>query len=199
MEGNSANRAAAKDRIISATLKLIGDEGFQNVTVRKIAAVAGVNIAAVSYYFGSKDNVVNEALKYMADKIDKSYNYLDDNNAPPEDRLRNFLRSFSDSMLEHPDVFRNYLNQVACEHKNEIERDEFLKGYRFDKLQNTLKELKNAECDTKIVMRVLQVLGSLVFPMISNAKIKELYGVDYGNSKIRYEYVELLLKNIICE
>jgi len=34
-----------KDKILEATLNIISDEGFQNVTIRKIAIVAGVNVA----------------------------------------------------------------------------------------------------------------------------------------------------------
>lgn len=192
-----ANKAAARDRIISATLDIIGNEGFQNVTVRKIAAAAGVNIAAVNYYFGSKDNVINEALRYMTDKIDSSFNFLDDLSVPPETRLRNFLRSYSDSMLTHPDVFKNYISQSII--KFEIDRNDFLKDSRFDKLKSTLEEIKEVEYDKYFAMRILQVIGSLAFPVVMGGKIKKIYGIDYSDKETRYEYVELLLKAFMCE
>jgi TetR/AcrR family transcriptional regulator, regulator of cefoperazone and chloramphenicol sensitivity len=192
-----ANKAAAKDRIISATLDIIGNEGFQNVTVRKIAAEAGVNIAAVNYYFGSKDNVVNEALRYMTEKIDNSFKYLDDMSVPPETRLRNFLRNYSDAMLTHPDVFKNYVSQSII--KFEIEKDDFLKDSKFDKLKSTLEEIKKVECDKYLAMRMLQIIGSLSFPVVMGGKINKLYGIDYSDRVTRYEYVELLLKAFICE
>lgn len=197
MDNCTANKAAARDRIISATLDIIGNEGFQNVTVRKIAAAAGVNIAAVNYYFGSKDNVVNEALKYMTDKIDSSFKYLDDMTISPEARLRNFLRNYSDAMLTHPDVFKNYISQSII--KLEIDKDDFLKGSRFDKLKSTLKEIKNVKCDNYFAMRILQIIGSLAFPVVMGGKINKLYGIDYSDKQTRYEYVELLLKAFTCE
>lgn len=191
------NKAAARDRIISATLDIIGNEGFQSVTVRKIAAVAGVNIAAVNYYFGSKDNVVNEALKYMSEIINSSFNYLDDMSVSPEMRLRNFLRNYSDIMLTHPDVFRNYISQSML--KLEIEKDDFLKDARFDKVKNTLEEIRKFQCEKEVVMRILQIIGSLAFSVVMGSKIKKLYGIDYSEKEVRYEYVELLLKAFLYE
>jgi len=64
MEETTGN-FSTKNKILEATLSIISNEGFQNVTIRRIAMDAGVNVAAVNYHFGSKDNVINEALEYL--------------------------------------------------------------------------------------------------------------------------------------
>jgi AcrR family transcriptional regulator len=50
----------ARTRILDTAEKLFADEGPAAVTLRSIAAAAGVNVAAVNYYFGSKEKLFEE-------------------------------------------------------------------------------------------------------------------------------------------
>jgi AcrR family transcriptional regulator len=46
--------------ILEAAERLYADRGFSDVTLRDIVAAAGVNLAAVNYHFGSKDELIAE-------------------------------------------------------------------------------------------------------------------------------------------
>lgn len=46
--------------ILSAAERLYAERGFSDVTLRDIVAEAGVNLAAVNYHFGSKDELIAE-------------------------------------------------------------------------------------------------------------------------------------------
>lgn len=46
-----------RDRILDAALDLFGERGLTGVTVRDIAARAKVNVAAISYHFGGKEEL----------------------------------------------------------------------------------------------------------------------------------------------
>jgi AcrR family transcriptional regulator len=46
--------------ILDAAERLYADRGFAEVTLRDIVAAAGVNLAAVNYHFGSKDELIAE-------------------------------------------------------------------------------------------------------------------------------------------
>ena len=46
--------------ILSAAERLYADHGFGEVTLRDIVAAADVNLAAVNYHFGSKDELIAE-------------------------------------------------------------------------------------------------------------------------------------------
>src|SRR6202166_1961753 len=46
--------------ILSAAERLYADRGFADVTLRDIVAAADVNLAAVNYHFGSKDELIAE-------------------------------------------------------------------------------------------------------------------------------------------
>src|ERR1700749_1293749 len=46
--------------ILAAAERLYADRGFGDVTLRDIVAEANVNLAAVNYHFGSKDDLIAE-------------------------------------------------------------------------------------------------------------------------------------------
>lgn len=47
----------ARERILDEAEALFAQKGFRGVTVREITAAAGVNVAAVNYYFQNKKNL----------------------------------------------------------------------------------------------------------------------------------------------
>lgn len=47
-----------KEQILQAAEKLFSEQGFKSTSLRAITALAGVNLAAVNYHFGSKNALV---------------------------------------------------------------------------------------------------------------------------------------------
>lgn len=52
-------------RILAAATRLFAEHGFQAATLRMITDLAGVNIAAVNYYFRSKDELISRVLESL--------------------------------------------------------------------------------------------------------------------------------------
>lgn len=59
-------RAERRGAILDATVRILGTEGLAAVTHRAVAREAGVPLAATTYYFDSKDQLVEEALALLA-------------------------------------------------------------------------------------------------------------------------------------
>ncbi len=59
-QGISSSDKPVQDRLLDAAEQLFSEHGFDGASVRDIAATAGCNIAAVNYYFGSKDKLYTE-------------------------------------------------------------------------------------------------------------------------------------------
>lgn len=51
----------ARARLLHAALRLFAEKGFANTSTRELATAAGVNIAAISYYFGDKAGLYRAA------------------------------------------------------------------------------------------------------------------------------------------
>jgi TetR/AcrR family transcriptional regulator, regulator of biofilm formation and stress response len=54
--------------ILRATLRILGREGSAAITHRAVAEEAGVPIAATTYYFSSKEDLIREALHLHAER-----------------------------------------------------------------------------------------------------------------------------------
>jgi TetR/AcrR family transcriptional regulator, regulator of biofilm formation and stress response len=59
-------RAERRGAIIEAALRIIGSRGLPAVTHRNVAREAGVPLAATTYYFASKDEILTEALESLS-------------------------------------------------------------------------------------------------------------------------------------
>ena len=59
---------SASSRLFDATVILCASEGFQ-VTVRDIASLAKTNLAAINYYYQSKDNLLQQVVEASAKPI----------------------------------------------------------------------------------------------------------------------------------
>jgi TetR/AcrR family transcriptional regulator, regulator of biofilm formation and stress response len=61
-----------REKILAATVRIIGGQGLGAVTHRAVAREAGVPLAATTYYFSSKDELLREALRLLAeDEIER--------------------------------------------------------------------------------------------------------------------------------
>lgn len=59
----------AKARLLSTAEKLFAERGLAATSIRDLAREAEVNVAAVNYYFGSKENLYLETLRYTFQKV----------------------------------------------------------------------------------------------------------------------------------
>ncbi|TDD24164.1 TetR/AcrR family transcriptional regulator [Nonomuraea diastatica] len=57
------DREATRERILQAARTLFGEQGYETVTVRMIAAAAEANVALVGRYFGSKAGLFHAVLQ----------------------------------------------------------------------------------------------------------------------------------------
>lgn len=84
----------ARERLLAAAREVFAESGFKGATVRAICSRAGVNVAAVNYYFNSKEALFTAALDFAP--LD---NLLDAENSPACARAR--LTNFIHELLIH--------------------------------------------------------------------------------------------------
>jgi AcrR family transcriptional regulator len=125
-----------RERIIYATMTCLERDGMEGLTVRSIAAEASVNVAAVNYYFGSKDALLEEvtgrqlatAFTEPLAELDRLFGMADLDRG---EALRLFFRAFMQDMLEYPRTMEAHL------HAGLVRRD--VTGPAFGALHNFLE------------------------------------------------------------
>ncbi len=91
-----------RQRLLVAAGEVFAEQGFHNTTVRDICQRAGANIAAINYYFGSKEELYEAVCNYSLDLYVNKYSPTLGlgENATAQEQLHTFVRSFLFSMLE---------------------------------------------------------------------------------------------------
>jgi AcrR family transcriptional regulator len=77
---SGAGDLTARATIRNAALRLFAERGHDAVTVREIAAAAGVSPALVVHHFGSKDGLRAEVDRFAGEAFDSLFVELDDDN-----------------------------------------------------------------------------------------------------------------------
>jgi len=63
---SAAEKTDKREHILIVAEELIGTNGFDGTSVRDIAHKAGVNLAMISYYFGSKEKLLEALIEFRA-------------------------------------------------------------------------------------------------------------------------------------
>jgi len=94
--------SGTRDRILEAAGDLSAECGFRGTTVRKICDRAGVNISAIKYHYGGKEELYSEVLKHWYEFAIRKYPPLlgVGENALMEEQLRGFIRSLLFRILD---------------------------------------------------------------------------------------------------
>ncbi|NBD22830.1 TetR/AcrR family transcriptional regulator [Paenibacillus glycinis] len=156
---------STKEKILAATLELIKAEGLDGVTIRKIAGLAGANVALVNYYFGSKEKLISETLKLQLHSFRAAFSVFDETDLPPLARMKKFMLSYTSSLQEHPELIKRLLGQ---EHffESQTEYAEFLKVQGFEKLGATLTEIIGPSSRDTVLLMFQQMFAAILSPII---------------------------------
>lgn len=78
------------EHLLEALVDVVAAGGIAAVSVRSVAAAAGVSVAQVQYYFRTKEDLVTAAYRHVADRLRDRVRALD-LSGPPRDALRRVL------------------------------------------------------------------------------------------------------------
>lgn len=138
----------ARNRILEAAGPIFAEKGFDGATVREICQTAGVNVAAVNYYFGDKERLYIEAVKRAHHPIEEPEALLEwPQGTPPETKLRDYIRAMMERMLSERTAWQRQLMMREILRPTEACR-ELVQVYfrrRFDQLLEILDEILPAD------------------------------------------------------
>ena len=129
-----------REHILIVAEELFGDKGFDGTSVRDIAQKAGVNLAMISYYFGSKEKLLESLITFRAEY---AYGILEelnkDQSLSPWDKIDRLVEFYVDRILNNL-RFHNIMYHEATSVRNEEIKNRII----------TIK-LRNLEQITKII------------------------------------------------
>ena len=78
----TASRERRRQQLIDATVKCIARKGMGSTTLADVAGEAGLSQGIVNLHFESKDNLLNETLRFIADEYKTQFNHALEKSGP---------------------------------------------------------------------------------------------------------------------
>ncbi len=111
--------ADKREHILSVAERLFGEKGFDGTSVRDIAQAAGVNLAMISYYFGSKEKLLEAMIEL---RFEYTYGILEelnkDQSLTPWDKIDRLVDFYVNRILNNL-PFHNLMFQEAIAFRSE--------------------------------------------------------------------------------
>ncbi len=182
----------ARARILEAAGEVFAEKGYQEATVREICEKAGVNVAAVNYYFGGKEPLYIQALELAHDCHDEHESLPEwPADTPTATKLRHFIRLVFNHMLlpkDEPWQVRLMTREIISPTPagKRLLRDHFREG--FQRLQTILDEIlppdmpdyKRHQIGLSIMGQcsIYRGLGKILPLVIDPTELEQHYRVD---------------------
>jgi AcrR family transcriptional regulator len=189
----NVDQESPQRRILYATISCIEEEGVSNVTTRRIAARAGVNVAAINYYFRSKDALIDRALDETLVNAFDWDDYAASADATPHDRIVHIFEYLLNGTLVYPGITRTHLLEAPAADggpgRASAALEEFLERVQVDLVERGLK-LEPATIRT----RLLQAYGAVILAAVTIQPLLSSYaGVDSSDPRARHDYIDSLV------
>lgn len=192
-QGISRSDKPVQDRLLDAAEQLFAENGFDGTSVRDIASAAGCNIAAVNYYFGSKDRLYTEVwrrqLVQMRDaRLQAIEQVLSESNGKPslEDLLKSFANAFIGPFVDESRsrwLMKLMAREMVDQHVNvNVFAEEVIKP-TINAMSGALLKACPSLDESKIPMLIVLLAGQLIHvvhvkAMFDQAEIAEMPTFD---------------------
>jgi len=184
--GGDLSGTDTAERIITAAVGIINGHGTDAVTTRRIAAEAGVNIAAVNYHFKSRENLIKQVLHMTLSHLFDDWNMiLTEGELTLSERVYFLLDYMMEGISRFPGLTRSYMFDPAV---SDYTREQFTK--QLGKVIHSLAETE--EMKLAIGQAVSSVLSTAVIPEV----FTNLVGGDISSEVSRRAFILPMVNRI---
>lgn len=172
------NKLSTKEKIYDATVKLIGLRAFEEISVKDVANEANVNIAAINYYYQTKENLFKIALGHYRLLMDELSKILDCETKLPKDKMKEYCYAFCETLTMYPGIEKNMLGRAISEESLIPDANEFTRRL-YEKFEENIKKATGIEDNVVISFKFLRIFSSLMYTFMLKHYGKGVFNMEY--------------------
>ncbi|MFO0991542.1 MAG: CerR family C-terminal domain-containing protein [Hyphomicrobiales bacterium] len=178
----------SRDRLLAVAIDLFGRRGLDGVSTREIAKEADVNIAAIAYHFGGKQQLYLACAEHIAGQLKAGIALLAPAESPspdPGQALKDVLHRLAKFMLATPEI-APFARFILREHMDPSPALDILYSNVMEPMHRSLCELWAAAtgkpaASEQTKLRVFALLSQvLVFRMARAGALRRMGWDDLG-------------------
>ncbi len=190
-----ANSLSVEDRIVQAAIECIERYGIQGATNRKIAALAGVNNAAINYYFRSKEALVERCMRVT---LDNAFDWEDIANLPGRTARERCAAIFKDLIqggINYPGLTRSHFFDLISQGNYQSLAVQKLNEF----VENLAKDLdqKGAGLEANELRLACVQITSAAMMVILAPQLFAPFGFDLRDPSTRHSFVDRLVDHLL--
>lgn len=198
---------ATRQRILDSALDLFGERGLTGTTVRDIAARAKVNVAAISYHFGGKDELYRAVAESVIGSIEARVRQrfaplLERPPSNPKAALA-AMQDFAETIIEvivGPPEMRRVARFII--------REQMQPTFAFEILFGVMSRLHGAATrmfalaagldpeGREAMLRVFLIIGQVLFLRIAETAVSRRLKLDHYDEAFLTEVKALVRQNV---
>ncbi|MCW3115162.1 MAG: hypothetical protein JWR18_3558 [Segetibacter sp.] len=170
-------------QIIGTAERLFANKGFDGTSVRDIADEAGVNIAMISYYFGSKEKLMEALFSKRSSDINLQVETLLHNEEiAPLQKMESLVDSYIDKVMQKQQFFKIMIcEQVINKNPVIISLIHDLKKKNTEAINKLIKDGQQKGAFKKnidVLLLINTLIGSITQMMLTSDYYKEYNGLQ---------------------
>jgi len=186
-----------KEKIIHAATELIKQYGnTSKITVRDIAASAGVGIGLINYHFQTKDNLINLCtLELIRHSIEQLGTFGQNKEIAPIDQMKTLGRGITAFMIMNPGVSRI---SITKDFVSPGEADNSVQVVKmFSPIARTI--CGNAKSDLELYQLLHMLVSSIEAAFLRKDVLKGTFGIDIENAEQRDRLVDFFIDQLFSK
>jgi TetR/AcrR family transcriptional regulator, regulator of cefoperazone and chloramphenicol sensitivity len=197
MAQGEGKEETTKTRILQAALALMARKDIEAISTREILERAGVsNSSAISYHYGSKDELIREALRFYFGRMHGLFSGHENSGGDPRETLINLCQDVTGFIMEHPGLEKNLLVRIIAQETIDPDFSEVMKK-NIASLKRIIARATGSKNSTALTHKAISFMSGLVYPFLLSHYGKDSIGMDYGDGNTVTGYFRSLVKMIL--
>ena len=117
---NTHHHTEKREHILQVAEELFAENGFDGTSVRMLAEAAKVNLAMISYYFGSKEKLFETLVETRTSVLREILKTITETIPDPLERLEAIMVAYMDRILNNTRFHRIIHRQISLQSRSEM-------------------------------------------------------------------------------
>ncbi len=183
--------------IIHVAEKLFALDGFDGTSVRSIASKANVNVAMISYYFGSKERLLESIVLYRINGLRLQLENLVTEDLSPIEKMNKIVDYYIQQMMSNMRIYKIIQNEISNKKRDfklnafeEVKKDN-LKLIKFVITEGQMQGLFKQDVHSELIIPM--IIGTMLYFDLNKSFYKDILTIQSDDDYEKYINSDLTL------